>query len=135
MTVCNAQRFLTNLSALKQPPPPSGSLPPAMRGDVLCLVGGVGLAGQNAARCLRRDAHNNTLVILTGNDAIFRLLPAKQLLGPATFQSVVDFQISVDRFIDFSFDENCSDKSRSQNWVTCTRSGTTWLNLYQLDMS
>ena len=51
MTVCNAQRSLTNLSALKQPPPPSGSLPPAMRGDVLCLVGGVGLAGQNAARC------------------------------------------------------------------------------------
>ena len=29
MTVCNAQRSLTNLSALNHPPPPSGSLSPS----------------------------------------------------------------------------------------------------------
>ena len=76
MTVCNAQRFLTNLSALKQPPPPSGSLPPAMRGDVLCLVGGVGLAGQWLPGVFRGDAHT-TLRFLAGSDAIFRLFAGK----------------------------------------------------------
>ena len=51
MTVCNAQRSLTTPSALNLPLPHLGASPPAMRGDVRCLVGCVGLAGQNAARC------------------------------------------------------------------------------------
>ena len=74
---CTAQRSFTKLPAWSIPLPHLG-VPPAVRGSVLCPVDGMWLAGQEAARCLRRHARPRCQ---------WRYVPpffaGKQLLGPA----------------------------------------------------